>query len=93
MSDIHPDHYKLGQFDTMLVIRQELGDIGAAFFCRGNVIKYLSRASSPGRTPEQAASDRAKAETYVRYLTEPWAMGVLDAYDIMRTHGIRGTNG
>lgn len=44
----HPPHYKTGGIETIDFIRAKLTDDEFAGFCKGNVIKYLSREKLKG---------------------------------------------
>ena len=55
---INPEHYKAGVSEVIDVIREQLGDEGFIAYCRGNVLKYATRA---GKKSDNAAQDIAKA--------------------------------
>jgi len=57
---INPAHYKAGRVEVIDFIREQLGDADFAAYCRGNAIKYLSRA---GRK-DARAQDYGKAAWY-----------------------------
>ena len=41
---INPPHYQRGKVEVIDFIREQLGDADFAAYCRGNALKYLSRA-------------------------------------------------
>ena len=64
MSDsVNPDHYKAGGVETNDYLRAKLSPEEFAGFCKGNVIKYLSRAELKG-----GAEDYGKAAWYASWL-------------------------
>lgn len=40
----NPEHYKTGGIETIDFLEAKLGPIGFKAYCRGNALKYLSRA-------------------------------------------------
>ena len=61
MSDpVNPDHYKSGTMEVIDFIREQLGDEGFAAYCRGSILKYVSRSEKKG----SFAQDMAKAAWY-----------------------------
>ena len=67
---VNPAHYKAGTVEVIDFVREQLGDEGFVAYCRGNVIKYESRAGRKDAT----AQDHAKAAWYAQM-----AAHVLDA--------------
>ena len=65
---INPTHYKAGGVETIDFLRAKLTPEEFAGFCKGNVIKYLSRAELKG-----GAEDYRKAAWYAIWLagTDP----------------------
>lgn len=64
MSDnINPDHYKAGGVETIDYLRAKLSPVEFLGFCKGNVIKYASRAELKG-----GAEDYGKAAWYASWL-------------------------
>ena len=65
---INPTHYKAGGVETIDFLRAKLTPEEFAGFCKGNVIKYLSRAELKG-----GAEDYCKAAWYASWLagTDP----------------------
>lgn len=69
MSKTNPEHYqpsRAGQEECLVALRNLLGHEGLTLFMMGNVVKYLYRATSPKRTPEERMADLGKAEEYTR---------------------------
>lgn len=66
----HPSHYCDGGIETIDFIRAKLTPAEFAGYCKGNVIKYLSRAGKKGDTLE----DLRKALVYLG-----WAVDAMDA--------------
>lgn len=64
----HPAHYTDGGIETIDFIRAKLTPEEFAGYCKGNALKYISRAGKKG----SAAEDLAKAKVYLE-----WAGGVL----------------
>lgn len=63
MSDpVNPAHYK-GAVETIDYLRDKLSPDEFAGYCKGNVIKYLSRANLKG-----GAEDYGKAAWYASWL-------------------------
>ena len=61
---INPDHYKVGGIETIDYIQAKLTPEEFAGFCRGNALKYISRAGHKG----DAAEDTRKAIWYLNRL-------------------------
>ena len=59
---INPAHYRAGSIEVIDVIREQLGDEGFVAYCRGNVLKYATRAGRKDAT----AQDLAKAAWYAQ---------------------------
>ena len=70
MADIinHPEHYEtaLPGVETIDMIYAILGHEGFCAYCRGNVLKYISRAGKKGDTVE----DLRKARRYIEFEIE-----------------------
>ena len=66
--NINPTHYKAGGVETIDFLRAKLTPEEFAGFCKGNVIKYLSRAELKG-----GSEDYRKAAWYAMWLagTDP----------------------
>jgi hypothetical protein len=56
----HPDHYKSGGIETIDYLQAKLSPEEFAGFCRGNMLKYISRAG----LKDDAAQDMRKALWY-----------------------------
>ena len=56
----HPDHYKAGGIEAIDYIRAKLTPEEFAGYCRGNMLKYLSRAG----LKDDATQDMRKALKY-----------------------------
>lgn len=63
---INPDHYKVGGIETFDYLRAKLTHEELCGFCRGNALKYLSRAGRKGSAHE----DYGKAQWYLNKLVE-----------------------
>ena len=64
MSDaVNPSHYKAGGVEFIDFLRAKLTPEEFTGFCRGNALKYLSRAHLKG-----GAEDYAKAAWYASWL-------------------------
>lgn len=61
-----PSHYTDGGIETIDYLRAKLSREAFIGFCRGNALKYLSRAGKKG----SAAEDYAKAAVYCRWAEE-----------------------
>ena len=59
-----PSHY-IGEIETIDFIRDRLGPDGFRAYCRGNVLKYVSRYVG-----KNGVEDLEKAAEYLRRLTE-----------------------
>ena len=69
---INPDHYKVGGIETIGYLQAKLSPEEFAGYCRGNALKYLSRAGHK----DDAAQEYRKAKWYIERLiscldTEP----------------------
>ena len=60
-----PPHYLTGGIETIDFIRAKLSPEEFRGYCKGNVIKYLSRAEHKG-----GVDDYKKAQVYLRWLIE-----------------------
>lgn len=61
-----PSHYTAGGIETIEVIKAKLSEEEFAGYCKGNAIKYLTRANYKGRNLE----DLQKASWYINRLIE-----------------------
>lgn len=61
---INPDHYKVGGVETIDYLQAKLSPEEFAGFCRGNALKYLSRAGHK----DDAAQEYRKAIWYIERL-------------------------
>jgi hypothetical protein len=50
---IHPDHYKGGGIETIDYIQAKLTPEAFVGYCRGNVLKYVSRAGQKDDTVQE----------------------------------------
>jgi Protein of unknwon function (DUF3310) len=67
MDNIHePDHYTYGGIQTIDFIRAKLSNEEFVGYCKGNVLKYLSRAGHKGNEKE----DYLKAEVYLGWVID-----------------------
>lgn len=75
----HPTHYQsYSGIECMDAIVAALGDLGAWYFCRGNVMKYTWRAgkkltkvgNESDGVWEKAAEDMRKAAWYANYAAD-----------------------
>jgi hypothetical protein len=62
---INPDHYKFGGIETFDYIKAKLSPSQLAGFCKGNIIKYVSRADHKNKV-----EDLKKAKWYLDKLIE-----------------------
>lgn len=62
----HPPHYKSGGIETIDYIQAKLTDEEFSGFCKGNALKYISRAGRKGK----AAEDYKKAVWYLNRLID-----------------------
>lgn len=62
----HPPHYTVGGIETWDFIEAKLSPEELIGYCRGNVIKYLSRANHK----DNPGTDYAKAAWYLNKLLE-----------------------
>jgi len=65
---VNPDHYKIGGIETIDYLRAKLTPEEFAGYCRGNALKYISRAGHK----DNADQDLAKARWYLDRLLEAW---------------------
>lgn len=56
----HPDHYKIGGIETIDFIEAKLSPEEFAGYCRGNMLKYITRAGHK----DDAGQDMRKALWY-----------------------------
>ena len=63
---INPKHYKIGNIETIDVMQAKLSDEEFRGYCKGNVIKYVTRAEYKGNSLE----DLKKAAWYLNKLIE-----------------------
>jgi hypothetical protein len=63
---INPDHYKVGGIETIDYLRAKLTPEEFAGYCRGNALKYLSRAGHK----DDAAQEIGKAIWYLERLRD-----------------------
>ena len=63
----HPAHYCVGGIETIDYIRAKLTREEFIGYCKGNALKYISRAGKKG----DAAEDLAKAAVYLGWASEP----------------------
>ena len=61
---INPKHYKIGNIETIDVMQAKLSDEEFRGYCKGNVIKYVTRAEYKGKSLE----DLKKAAWYLTRL-------------------------
>ena len=61
---VNPDHYKVGGIETIEYLQAKLSKEEFAGFCRGNALKYLSRAGHK----DDAAQEYRKAIWYIERL-------------------------
>ena len=62
---INPDHYKVGGIETFNILRAKLSPTQLAGFCKGNVLKYITRADHKDKV-----DDLKKAKWYLDKLIE-----------------------
>jgi len=60
-----PNHYTQGGIETIEVIKQKLTPEEFAGYCKGNVIKYVTREAHKGGT-----EDLEKARKYLDFLID-----------------------
>ncbi|MFM1655554.1 DUF3310 domain-containing protein [Brevibacillus sp. B_LB10_24] len=60
-----PDHYTAGGIETIDYLRAKLSHQEFAGYCRGNVLKYLSRCNNKG-----GVEDLKKARVYLDWLIQ-----------------------
>jgi len=63
--NVNPDHYKVGGIETFDIIKAKLSPTQIAGFCKGNIIKYITRADHKGKI-----EDLKKAKWYLDKLIE-----------------------
>lgn len=61
---VNPNHYKVGGIESINYIQAKLTPEEFAGFCKGNALKYISRAGHKG----SAAEDTRKAIWYLNRL-------------------------
>jgi hypothetical protein len=61
-----PQHYADRKYQTILVIEDSLSLDEMKGYCKGNVLKYVSRAGKKDKT----AQDLKKARTYLEWLIQ-----------------------
>lgn len=67
MAAVHePEHYTHGGIETIDYIKAKLTDEEFIGYCKGNVLKYLSRAGHKGNAEE----DYRKAAVYLGWLID-----------------------
>jgi len=57
---INPDHYKFGGIETFDYLKAKLSPTQLAGFCKGNIIKYVSRVDHKNKV-----EDLKKAKWYL----------------------------
>lgn len=65
MDKISPNHYKIGGIETFDYLKAKLSPTQLAGFCKGNIIKYISRADHKDKI-----DDLRKAQWYLEKLIE-----------------------
>ncbi len=65
LDKINPEHYKVGGIETFDYIKAKLSPSQLAGFCKGNIIKYVSRADHKNKV-----EDLKKAKWYLDKLIE-----------------------
>ena len=63
-----PSHYTAGGIETIDFIRAKLTPEEFKGYCKGNIIKYISRAGK--KKSSTAKEDLQKAEQYLKWLEE-----------------------
>lgn len=63
---INPDHYKAGGIETIDYLKAKLTHEEFVGYCKGNVLKYVSRSGRKG----SAIEDLRKAQWYINELVE-----------------------
>jgi hypothetical protein len=63
----HPPHYKVGGIETIDYIQAKLTDEEFSGYCKGNALKYISRANHK----KDATEDLRKAIWYLNRLVTP----------------------
>ena len=66
-SVLSPQHYTDGGIETIDYLRAKLTPAEFSGYCRGNVLKYLSRA---GKKTDDEINDYLKAQVYLAWLIE-----------------------
>jgi len=61
--NINPEHYKVGGIETFDFIKAKLSPSQLIGFCKGNILKYISRADHKNKL-----EDLKKAEWYLNRL-------------------------
>ena len=62
---INPDHYKVGGIETFDILKAKLSPTQLAGFCKGNVIKYVTRSDHKNKV-----EDLKKAKWYLDKLID-----------------------
>ena len=62
----HPSHYTDGGIETIDYIRAKLSEEEFAGYCKGNALKYISRAGKKG----DAVEDIEKAIVYLGWIVQ-----------------------
>ena len=65
MSNINPEHYKKGGIETISYIEAKLTKEQMTGYCKGNILKYISRAEL-----KNGKEDYEKAKWYLNKLLE-----------------------
>lgn len=65
----HPKHYCDGGIETIDYMRAKLTVEEFVGYCKGNVIKYVSRA---GKKTDSPLEDLQKAKMYLEWAIEPY---------------------
>lgn len=72
-----PDHYTAGGIETIDIIKAKLTPEEFAGYCKGNVIKYVTRANLKG-----GLEDLKKAGVYLDWLIESMEPDELDGVSV-----------
>jgi len=59
-NNINPDHYKIGGIETIDIVKAKLSREEFIGFCKGNIIKYVTRANY-----KNGLEDYKKAQWYL----------------------------
>lgn len=63
----HPSHYTTGEIETIDYIRDKLTKEEFIGYCKGNILKYISREKYKG-----GKEDLEKAAVYLRWAIEAY---------------------